>query len=324
MEPLGIGLSALSPLINYGINALSHGQQLRHQEDFQKQQIKGNKEMQDYSQKLALDTWDKTNYDAQRKQMEKAGLNPGLMYGMGGSGGATTNSGSAPSVSSGTAVNSSQNGMGLQMASQIALMKAQKENIEADTANKKADIPVKGAQVPNIESGTNKNIADTKLTEQNTAIATFNTEIARINSELAVEGKSLNVGMLNEKYNNLLANTELTEAQRDEARAKIVNLAVDNSLKRSTISRNTQEVEESKARIENIITSQAQTWYHLNTEAQTAGLKQLEQALHKEGMNSNDISQLITLAVGLYAGGKGKGGNTQGGLKYNTQSGYKY
>lgn len=109
--------------------------QREQQKKLQDIQIKGQKEMSDYNQGLQYDMWNKTNYGAQKEHMQKAGLNVGLMYGMGGGGGATTGSASG---SVGGASAAQGGGAELQTGMQLALMGAQKENIEADTANKKA------------------------------------------------------------------------------------------------------------------------------------------------------------------------------------------
>lgn len=101
-------------------------------------QLGQNKAAADYSNKLAKDMWDYTNYENQVKHAEKAGLNPGLLYGGAGGGGSTAG-GSVGGVSGASPTDpSAATGMGLQMGAQLALMKAQKENIEADTRNKEA------------------------------------------------------------------------------------------------------------------------------------------------------------------------------------------
>jgi len=92
--------------------------------------------------------WDYTNYENQVKHLEAAGLNPALLYGQGGGGGASTAGGAvgngqgtpgqAPSGGSPQALRSQMiegTGMGIQ----LGLMEAQKRNIEADTAKKEAD-----------------------------------------------------------------------------------------------------------------------------------------------------------------------------------------
>ena len=77
-----------------------------------------------------MDIWEKTSYKAQMGQLEKAGLNPGLIYGMGGAGGTLGGSSATAQGAAGTGA------MDIAGAAQIALLNAQRENIEADTENK--------------------------------------------------------------------------------------------------------------------------------------------------------------------------------------------
>lgn len=92
--------------------------------------------------------WDYTNYENQVKHLEAAGLNPALLYGQGGAGGASTaggavgngqgTAGQAPSGGSPQAIKS-QMIEGAGMGMQLGLMEAQKRNLEADAAKKEAD-----------------------------------------------------------------------------------------------------------------------------------------------------------------------------------------
>ncbi|AXH76549.1 MAG: DNA pilot protein [Microviridae sp.] len=112
--------------------------QIAQQEKLQALEIAGQKQMADYNQQKAMEMWQNTGYGAQKEQMKSAGLNPGLMYGMGGGGGQTT--ATAPgNVSGGHA--SGNNGEAMQMAltaAQVGLMNAQRRQIDADTEDKKA------------------------------------------------------------------------------------------------------------------------------------------------------------------------------------------
>lgn len=99
-------------------------------------QVKNQERLMDKSYQLQYDMWKKTNYGAQMQELKGAGLNPGLIYGMSG-GGATTTGGGGGSAAMAAPINSkAMEGVG--MGIQLELMKAQKENIEADTANKQA------------------------------------------------------------------------------------------------------------------------------------------------------------------------------------------
>lgn len=119
--------------------------QVNQQERLNEGQVRAAKELADYAQQKQLETWNATNYEAQVKHLKNAGLNPGLIYGMGGAGGATTGSGGGGMPSGGQAANSAQQkqadtGMGMMLAQQ-GLIAAQTENVKADTAKKLAEAP---------------------------------------------------------------------------------------------------------------------------------------------------------------------------------------
>ena len=61
----------------------------------QRRELRGQKKALEQQNAAAMDIWEKTNYKAQMGQLEKAGLNPGLIYGMGGGGGGTVGGSSA-------------------------------------------------------------------------------------------------------------------------------------------------------------------------------------------------------------------------------------
>ena len=82
---------------------------------------------------LQMEMWNETNYGAQMKHMKEAGLNPALMYGMKGGGGATTGSQGGGSASGGNAQMSKVMALeGMQMQSQIDLTKAQTNKVKAE------------------------------------------------------------------------------------------------------------------------------------------------------------------------------------------------
>nr|DAK97091.1 MAG TPA: DNA pilot protein [Microviridae sp.] len=92
--------------------------------------------------------WDYTNYENQVKHLEAAGLNPALLYGQGGGGGATAaggavgngqgTAGQAPSGGSPQAIKS-QIIEGAGMGVQLGLMEAQAEALRAKAAKDNAD-----------------------------------------------------------------------------------------------------------------------------------------------------------------------------------------
>lgn len=146
-----------APITGAFLGAWNDQRQLRQQEKLQKMQIKGQKEMTDYNTKKGLEMWDKTNYEAQVKHLEGAGLNKGLIYG-GSSGGGATASVSGGNVTGGQAPSGGGEIAGAyDILSKTALLNAQKDLIEAQTEKTKADKEyVQGPQTANTKMDTTK------------------------------------------------------------------------------------------------------------------------------------------------------------------------
>ena len=142
-------------LIDGGMGMIFGGNSQRRQARYQKvlmnYQHDLNKQMALFNQAQALQMWEATGYEAQRKQMEKAGLNIGLMYGGGGQGGSTAGAGQGGAVSGGSAGMPAM-GMGIsgaeimRAAKEMELLNAQKANIEEDTRKKQAEAKQLQAQ----------------------------------------------------------------------------------------------------------------------------------------------------------------------------------
>lgn len=105
MDPL-VG-SAMIGLAGTGTNAMMNvigaKKQHRRTKELMGLQKSNQMELNQQGYDLAYKMWNETNYKAQREQLKRAGLNPALMYGMGGGAGGTTQSGSGGSAASGQA-----------------------------------------------------------------------------------------------------------------------------------------------------------------------------------------------------------------------------
>ena len=157
---------------------------------------------------LQMDMWNKTNYGAQLEHMKSAGLNPALMYGMGGGGGATTGSQGGGSASKANA----QKQMGIEGAmaqAQMQLMGKQGDKAEADgnlakvTANKlggadtanvnagteklKAEASRIGQEIENLKEGNKKIVAETKLAMTKNERESIEKDIAQINKQFYID-----------------------------------------------------------------------------------------------------------------------------------------
>lgn len=128
-----------------------------------RRQLQQQEKLNELNKKTQMDMWEATGYGAQKKQMKEAGLNPALMYGMGGGGGQSVG-GAGAQAASGAAGTQASAAMGMQTA-QLALLGAQKENIEADTENKKASTTNTGAETAGKEIDNRRNELETKLRE---------------------------------------------------------------------------------------------------------------------------------------------------------------
>lgn len=114
--------------------------QLDQQQKLQDLQIKGNKQMMDYSSDIQRKMWEYTNFGNQRKQMESAGLNPALMYQQAGAGvtGTATgnvNSGNASDASSRKMADIQSQGMALQLAKLASEIDVNKSVAEVNRAS---------------------------------------------------------------------------------------------------------------------------------------------------------------------------------------------
>jgi uncharacterized small protein (DUF1192 family) len=180
--------------LNAAISAGTANEQWGNQLQLMDIQNRYNEKMAKNNQKRNKDLWDYTNYENQTKHIKAAGLNPALIYGMGGGGGASASGAQGQGVTQPTdrsvEMKLKQQGMGLQLesiASQIELNKSQAEKNKAE-ANKIAGadtkVAEKEAEMLESQSEFNKRITKlqdsieklTKAQEQKTAAEYFYTQ----------------------------------------------------------------------------------------------------------------------------------------------------
>ena len=166
-ETLGMISAGLGAVQQVGsMMGIGQGRQDRRQIDQQRKLSEQQAEIQNRSQ---MDMWNKTNYEAQVQKLNEAGLNPALLYGKGGSGGATVGGavggGQAANAAATQQANTQSTGMGIQSGmamAQMRLMESQAKNLDADTINKaggikgnlEADTLLKGATKGKTEEET--------------------------------------------------------------------------------------------------------------------------------------------------------------------------
>lgn len=185
--------------------------------------LKGQQKALKQQNDASMDIWNRTNYWAQRQQMERAGLNPALMYGMGsGSGGQTGNSSSNMDGN----IASPNVGMALQNGMQMDLLKAQKENIEADTKNKLADATKKSGIDTQVGEALKLNYASlTKNNDAKTELTRIESDIKRIERDIIDVSQWYEMGIKLEQWRKLQG-----EAQSALARGQVDDVSIQNAI----------------------------------------------------------------------------------------------
>lgn len=258
---MGSAAGAVDSAIGMGMGLLlekhNDKRQIRQQQKLSEQELQFAQRMGDYNYGKQMEMWKATNYGAQRKELEAAGLNPGLLYGMGGAGGATTGNASQSIKGGSGAPAGGGEIMGMMMNKmQMKMMEAQIENVKADT-NKK------NAEVPNIETDTiSKGIVN---------------EINQMALEL--NGETYEARKMAIKYETNKALQEMQIAQNSATvsentvmdriaiiGAELVSLEVRNELTRAQKDKTFSDIEVNKQAIQNFITQNAQGWMRLSQE----------------------------------------------------------
>lgn len=174
---LDIGQGIVETGLGMALGNYNDRRQLKQQRKLQNLQLEGMRASTDYQAMKEYEMWLKTGYTGQMEQLKKAGLNPGLLYGMGGAGGQSMGgSGGTPSGASAPQGAAISMEIGMQNA-QRKLIEAQTENIQADTANK----PLEGKK---IEAGTLNLIAGTETEKVKKELGEIQVNIAQIEEDI--------------------------------------------------------------------------------------------------------------------------------------------
>lgn len=219
---LAIGLELMGKAYDQHLQDKRENRSMANQRALMGVQLQNQKSLNIQGKELALQQWKDTNYSAQVEEMKKAGVNPGLLYGMSGGGGTTANAGSGGSAQGGNAPAPQQpKNMDIAGLMQLELLKAQKENIEASTDKTKAETINQPLQGENVK-------ADTEVKIQNVNNAKAQEELTRIQTENASLEAQLKSGTLN-------SNIELVKKQNQEMDKKIENMGYLNQVDKATV-----------------------------------------------------------------------------------------
>lgn len=254
-----IGLNALGVVGDQISTAVQYGRTKKLMGIQQQNQMALNEQ----GRELQMQTWKDTNYPAQMEMIKTAGLNPALLYGKGGAGGATTGSQSGGSASMGSAPQSPK--MDISSIMQMKLMEKQAELLEAERKKVEAETPnTAGVQQADIEAkkaGANKSKADADYVGVQTKIAEI---------QLAKTSEQITAGIENVKADTKkkIAEGTLTEQNMPniikETQLKAVGQELENALTQSKTRLTDMERQA-------IITGLVQKWTELSQKERALG-----------------------------------------------------
>lgn len=227
-------------------------QQFANEKEMMGLQYGYNEQMAEANQRRAQEIWDYTNFENQRKHLENAGLSVGLMYGLGGAGGATASGGQGSGVSNAGTSAVAAGSQAAAAAMQAKMMGIQMKAIEADTAMKNASaykLTAEAEKTSGIdtekartEMELNTILQRIKINEEQITAANITTAVAEsqqameelnqamIKTEIDQKTKEAMIGKAFEEWANAKKQGALTIAQKNltEKQAENVKQIIDN------------------------------------------------------------------------------------------------
>ena len=292
----GIGAGAAETGLGAIANIAGMGLQRSQNKKLLQQEYEYNKKWGKFQNQLALEMWNKTNAEAQVKHYRDAGLNIGLMYGGSGSGG--TMQQPSASASGGKASAPTAGGMGLQVGMQMALLNAQKENIEADTKLKLTDAEKKGGvDTDAVNTSINAMKQATKNAELQNAIMEYDKTIRAIEANVAGLSQDERLKQIH------LATEKLRgEAQSAKAKGHVDEATQQNVITNANLVNQELNVKigNIKASTENVKATTEQTKQKTENLKQDEIATQLDNELKQNGIQPTDnaamriVSRVIT------------------------------
>lgn len=296
---LGIGVQRLG-------SAYDRRQQLKTQTGLTEIQKAAEKEMMDFQQQKQLEMWEKTGYSAQMKQMKDAGLNPGLMYGMGGGGGQSIGAG-VPAISGGTAQHVNTGALGMQAGSQLALLAAQTRALNTQ-ADKNAAEATKTAGTDTTESQTRTDSLLQGIDNAKQQHEIQKLEITLKNIENFEKQASQEDRLDYIEYQTKIAARQLTLATNEanlstetlENKIKTVALdtigaALRNAKTQTDTRKSETEIEVNKEQLNQWIQANMREWDKMTQENRKIAVMELMQQFNTDPVNhaTNQISKII-------------------------------
>lgn len=304
----GIGSNILNTATGGALGIIMQKQadkrQLRQQQKLTNMQLAANMEMGKFNYAQQMQMWHDTNYGAQMKELAKAGLNPGLIYGTGGPGG-TTAAAPANGVTGGNAPTGGGEIMGMMnQRMNLAMMQAQIENIKADTENKRVTTPNIQASTANIQANTGNTNADTALKQIELSIQKINEwyKEATVYTDVAIREaeyqKILNETAIIRNNNEITAETK--KAKITEIVQASINSILTGEILKVQKLKGLSEIQVNNAEIQKMTADIMQRGQEINIKTFEANLKALYPSLGDlGGQMLNSIKSKLEQLLGL-------------------------
>lgn len=283
------GLQTAQNVVNAGMGLLLGGVQDRRQVKQQKKltdiQLAAQKNMANYNFNLQKEMWEATGYKAQKEQMKEAGLNAGLMYGMGGGGGQTTGSqggsvtGATAAGGSGESIAAMGMGMNLQMLqADIKLKEAQTRNLNVEADNKEGvDREKTKAETTSLLQGVENAKAQKALTEVQTDIAEIQKEVSNNTKSSAIKYIEQEAQEMEQKVRELAIENDINQTAVEEKiniiRASLAGIWLENAMKKQGIENNATNMEAVRTKIKTDLANIRQRDRQLDQEQQKIALQ---------------------------------------------------
>jgi hypothetical protein len=228
-------------------NLIGVGQQNQNQGDMMNLQAQNQMFLNNQMQNIQQQNWDYTNYENQRKHIEKAGLNVGMLYGMGGAGGSTMGGASGGSAAGGHAA---QTPNFMEVGAQMLQAKA----IESQTKLNDSTANYNNAKANEINSKLPKDIenidADTGLKLNTTEGIKLDNELKKGNMETAWETSKQILSNLKAENEIKVNEGKITKVQAENSeelmRLEIAGKGLQNKLTEAMTNKEIQLTQESK------------------------------------------------------------------------------